>query len=50
MVRNALARAGHKDIMAQPRHRSHDVAMRYIRRAAVWKGNVSKFRFGGEDA
>jgi integrase len=34
----ALAGADLKDIMAQTRHRSHDVAMRYIRRAEVWKG------------
>jgi hypothetical protein len=36
--------------MAQTRHRSHDVAMRYIRRAEVWKGNVTKLLFGGDDA
>jgi hypothetical protein len=36
--------------MTQARHRSHDVAMRYIRRAEVWKDNVTKLLFGGHDA
>jgi CubicO group peptidase (beta-lactamase class C family) len=31
------------------RQRAHDVAMRYIRRAEVWKGNVTKLLFCGED-
>jgi integrase len=46
----ALAGADLKDIMAQTRHRSHDVAKRYIRRAEVWKGNVTKLLFGSDDA
>lgn len=43
----ALAGADLKDIMAQTRHRSHDIALRYIRRAEVWKGNVTGLIFGG---
>jgi len=42
----ALAGADLKDIMAQTRHRSHDIALRYIRRAEVWKGNVTGLLFG----
>ena len=41
----ALAGADLKDIMAQPRHRSHDIALRYIRRAEIWKNNVTKLLF-----
>ena len=32
--------------MAQTRHRSHDIALRYIRRAEVWKDNVTGLLFG----
>ena len=42
----ALAGADLKDIMAQTRHRSHDIALRYIRRAEVWKDNVTGLIFG----
>jgi len=42
----ALAGADLKDIMAQTRHRSHDIALRYIRRAEVWKDNVTQLLFG----
>ena len=42
----ALAGADLKSIMAQTRHRSHDVALRYIRHAEVWKGNVTALLFG----
>lgn len=42
----ALAGADLKDIMAQTRHRSHDIALRYIRRAEVWKDNVTRLLFG----
>jgi integrase len=42
----ALAGADLKDIMAQTRHRSHDIALRYIRRAEVWKDNVTGLLFG----
>ena len=38
----ALAGADLKDIMAQTRHRSHDIALRYIRRAEIWKNNVTQ--------
>jgi hypothetical protein len=41
----ALAGADLKDIMAQTRHRSHDIALRYIRRAEIWKNNVTKLLF-----
>ena len=41
----ALAGADLKDIMAQTRHRSHDIALRYIRRAEIWKDNVTKLLF-----
>ncbi len=44
----ALAGADLKDIMAQTRHRSHDIALRYIRRAEVWKGNVTGLLFGAQ--
>jgi integrase len=42
----ALAGADLKDIMVQTRHRSHDIALRYIRRAEVWKDNVTGLLFG----
>jgi len=41
----ALAGADLKDIMRQTRHRSHDVALRYIRHAEVWKDNVTRLLF-----
>ena len=41
----ALAGADLKDIMAQTRHRSHDIALRYIRRAEIWKDNVTQLLF-----
>jgi integrase len=41
----ALAGADLKDIMAQTRHRSHDIALRYIRRAEIWKNNVTELLF-----
>ncbi|MGA7624388.1 MAG: tyrosine-type recombinase/integrase [Candidatus Acidiferrales bacterium] len=41
----ALAGADLKDIMAQTRHRSHDIALRYIRRAEIWKNNVTQLLF-----
>ena len=41
----ALAGADLKDIMAQTRHRSHDIALRYIRRAEIWKDNVTELLF-----
>jgi integrase len=41
----AVAGADLKDIMAQTRHRSHDIALRYIRRAEVWKDNVTRLLF-----
>jgi integrase len=44
----ALAGADLKDIMAQTRHRSHDIALRYIRRAEVWKDNVTGLIFGAQ--
>ena len=42
----ALAGADLKDIMAQTRHRSHDIALRYIRRAEIWMDNVTQLLFG----
>jgi integrase len=41
----ALAGADLKDIMAQTRHRSHDIALRYIRSAEIWKDNVTQLLF-----
>jgi integrase len=41
----ALAGANLKDIMAQTRHRSHDIALRYIRSAEIWKDNVTQLLF-----
>jgi integrase len=41
----ALAGADLKDIMAQTRHRSYDIARRYIRRAEIWKNNVTELLF-----
>ena len=44
----ALAGADLKDIMRQTRHRSHDVALRYIRHAEVWEDNVTSLLFNAE--